>query len=227
MMASVKSEGGVLGGTATGTVEDGSKTTDQGSATQKAFDKDGKPMGGTGEQGKGKSDVSKEGKLSGKELKEKAKAEKAARRAKEKGQQGQLVVDLGTKIQEAQTTRRPSSSGAAATPFKGQHKKSGSISGNTQKLPLRVAQSQAAPITEKSKEENKNVALFDHLYGPPRRTSLAGAGKDVHPAVLALGLQMRNYVVCGSSARCVATLLAFKRVSDVPQSLSIQVTDWF
>jgi translation initiation factor eIF-2B subunit delta len=31
--------------------------------------------------------------------------------------------------------------------------------------------------------------------------------------VLALGLQLRDYVVCGSSARCVATLLAFKRVS--------------
>lgn len=227
MMASLKPEAGVSGGAATGIVEDGSKTTDQGSATQKASDKDGKPIDGAGEQGKGKSDVSKEGKLSGKELKEKAKAEKAARRAKEKGQQGQPIVDLGTTIQEAQKARRPSSSGAAATPFKGQHKKSGSISGNTQKLPLRVGQSQAAPIMEKPKEENKNVALFDHLYGPPRRTTLAGAGKDVHPAVLALGLQMRNYVVCGSSARCVATLLAFKRVSDVLQSLPIQITDRF
>jgi hypothetical protein len=33
-----------------------------------------------------------------------------------------------------------------------------------------------------------------------------------------LGLQMRDYVVCGSSARCVATLLAFKRVRVVPVS---------
>lgn len=56
------------------------------------------------------------------------------------------------------------------------------------------------------------MAVFGHLYGQQRRTTVAGAGKEVHPAVLALGLQMRDYVICGSSARCVATLLAFKRV---------------
>jgi translation initiation factor eIF-2B subunit delta len=46
-----------------------------------------------------------------------------------------------------------------------------------------------------------------------RTTSIAGASKDVHPAVLALGLQMSNYTICGSCARLVATLQAFKRVS--------------
>lgn len=65
---------------------------------------------------------------------------------------------------------------------------------------------------EQKKKEDKSVAVFGHLYGQQRRTTVAGAGKEVHPAVLALGLQMRDYVICGSSARCVATLLAFKRV---------------
>jgi translation initiation factor eIF-2B subunit delta len=68
-----------------------------------------------------------------------------------------------------------------------------------------------APV-ETKKKEDKNVAVFGHLYGIPRRSTIAGAAKEVHPAVLALGLQIRDYVICGSSARCVATLIAFKRV---------------
>ena len=35
---------------------------------------------------------------------------------------------------------------------------------------------------------------------------------DLTTAVLALGLQMSHHVVCGSSARCVGMLLAFKKV---------------
>lgn len=158
----------------------------------------------------------KDGKLSGKELKEKAKAEKAARRAKEKqGQQGQPVVDLGTSQgkQSDAKTKTPSTTGRPTPGPKGQHKRVGSNSAPSQKLPIRPSIAQATPVVEDPPKENKNVALFDHLYGPPRRTSLAGASKDVHPAVLALGLQMRNYVICGSNARCVATLLAFKKVS--------------
>lgn len=158
---------------------------------------------------------SKEEKLSGKELKEKAKAEKAARRAKEKQeQQGQPVVSLGTNKQpEPKVQKTPKTAAAASSSApKVQHKRTGSVGGNTQKLPIRPSQGQAPPTVQEPEKENKNVALFDHLYGPPRRTTIAGAGKDVHPAVLALGLQMRNYTICGSSARCVATLLAFKRV---------------
>lgn len=68
------------------------------------------------------------------------------------------------------------------------------------------------PPVETKKKEDKNVAVFGHLYGIPRRSTIAGAAKEVHPAVLALGLQIRDYVICGSSARCVATLIAFKRV---------------
>ena len=152
--------------------------------------------------------------LSGKELKEKAKADKIARRAKEKaGQQGQPIVDLGTIRPGEKGNRRPSTAGANPSPLPRQHKGTDSASVNTQKgIPVRPAHD-AHIIVEEPKKENKNVALFDHLYGNPRRTTIAGAGKDVHPAVLALGLQMRNYVICGSSARCVATLLAFKRVS--------------
>lgn len=161
---------------------------------------------------------SKDGKLSGKELKEKNKAEKAARRAQQKhAQQGQPVVDLGPGKQGENGARKQSLAGPDPNISKIQHKRTGSTSTGGQKpLPIRPGQAHAPPIREEPKKENKNVGLFDHLYGNPRRSTVAGAGRDVHPAVLALGLQMRSYVICGSSARCVATLLAFKRVSTAP-----------
>lgn len=140
-------------------------------------------------------------KLSGAELKKRAKAEKAARRAREKQEREQSGAGAPTQ-------------GGGATPKKGQP-------GKDQQRPL-PRRGSAQPATagaqgggaleQKKKKEEKNVAVFGHLYGQQRRTTVAGAGKEVHPAVLALGLQMRDYVVCGSSARCVATLLAFKRV---------------
>lgn len=173
-----------------------------------------------GSQQKAKpAEGSTDGKLSGKEMKEKAKAEKAARRAKEKAsQQVQPVSDLGLNKQGEKGARRSSTAGTAPPALKGQHKRTGSTSLNTQKgLPPRPPQ-HTQPIPEEPKKENKNVALFDHLYGNSRRTTIAGASKDVHPAVLSLGLQMRNYVICGSSARCIATLLAFKRVSEASEA---------
>jgi len=78
-------------------------------------------------------------------------------------------------------------------------------------LPLRGGQKVAASVAMEPKKEDKTVELFRHLY-KTRMTSIAGASKDVHPAVLALGLQMGNYTICGSCARLVATLQAFKRV---------------
>lgn len=168
------------------------------------------------EQGVKLADGPKEKELSGKEKKELAKAQKIAKRAAEKQkQQGQPAVDLvvGNKGDFPKDAGKKGPLGPATLASKTQHKRSGSSSAGAQvSLPYRQAPSHAAPIPAEPKKENKNVALFDHLYGHPRRATVAGAGKDVHPAVLALGLQMRNYIICGSSARCVGMLLAFKRV---------------
>lgn len=170
------------------------------------------------EQSKSK-DTSKDGKLSGPELKKKAKEEKAAKRAREKQNQQQPSVEGSghSKTDAAKNTIKkgilqPGPETSAAP--KHQHKQTGSISANQQKsLPLRSGETVAASAAlSEPKKENKNVALFGHLYGNPRRTTIAGAAKDIHPAVLALGLQMSNYVICGSNARCVATMLVFKRV---------------
>ena len=82
-------------------------------------------------------------------------------------------------------------------------------------LPVRGAQKAVPiPVAVEPKKEDKTVEFFRHLY-KTRTTSIAGASKDVHPAVLALGLQMSNYTICGSCARLVATLQAFKRVSSI------------
>lgn len=157
-------------------------------------------------------------KLSGAALKKKAKEEKAAKRALEKQNQHQPANDasVGSKPEPFNDSSRKStalSSKEVHAP-KQQHKKTGSVSMNhPNPIALRQAELKTTSVPPPVYKENKHVALFGHLYGNPRRTTIAGAGKDVHPAVLALGLQMSNYVICGSTARCVATFLVFKRVS--------------
>lgn len=86
--------------------------------------------------------------------------------------------------------------------------------GSTSKqLPVRLAkESTDKPVKSARHKDNRQVALFGHLYGHDRRTTLDHASKDVHPAVLALGLKMSSYAICGSTARCVAMLLAFRQV---------------
>lgn len=168
------------------------------------------------------ADVAQSEKISGAELKKRAKAEKAARRAQEKqGTQAPPPLEpVASAAKKPDVGKEAAKKGIAVagptTPggLKAQHKRTGSTNNMHQRPMLsRPAQSPAVPPTPQPKKESKKVALFGHLYGQPRRTTIAGAGKDVHPTVLALGLQMSNYVICGSNARCVATLLAFKRVS--------------
>ena len=166
-----------------------------------------------------KQDASKptgEGELSGRDKKLKAKAEKQAKRAQDKQQrQGQPIVNPPGANQTERSNNIPRRRGSTAaqnvSAAQGpQHRRTGST--NQRVLPLRPTDAQAASSTPEPKKEEKKVALFDHLYGQPRRTTLAGAGKDIHPAILALGLQISSYVICGSNARCVAMLLAFKQV---------------
>lgn len=159
-----------------------------------------------------------DGKPSGAELKKKAKEEKAAKRAREKQNQQQPSAE-GSGSSRTDAANNAIRKGVVAsgpeTPAapKHDHKRTGSMNANQQKtLPLRSSETVAIAAPSEPKKENKNVALFGHLYGNPRRTTIAGAAKDVHPAVLALGLQMSNYVICGSNARCVATMLVFKKV---------------
>lgn len=176
-----------------------------------------RPAPGKKEQ-KMTQDDTKESKRSGAELKRRAKEEKAARRAMEK--QGSQVPNqsaASTHVQQAPSTPTTvhATGSAISKPDTKQQKRRGSATAPKQ-LPIRTTEPQAAAMAPAPKKESKNVALFSHLYGQPRRTSMAGAGKDIHPAVVTLGLKMSHYIILGSNARCVAMLLAFKRVGIYP-----------
>jgi len=146
-------------------------------------------------------------KLSGAELKKQKQAEKAARRAQSIQQKQGGGPPAPSPLSASGQASKPEASKGPA----GQRKRGGSTAVEVRNMPVRGgAQRTSAP--EVPKEEDKTVEFFRHLYRP-RTTTIAGAGKEVHPAVLALGLQMSNYTICGSCARLVATLQAFKRVS--------------
>lgn len=170
-------------------------------------------------------DLTKEGKLTGAELKRKAKEEKAAKRARDKEEkQGQQLPGAGPLgIGKADVASQAEKKGGEVlsrdTPAlpknqqQKQQKQPSSSTADAQK-PLEFRPSGAFPSLAIPEPigENKEVALFGHLYGKARRVTIAGAVKGVHPAVLALGLKMSNYVICGSNARCVSTLIACKLV---------------
>jgi translation initiation factor eIF-2B subunit delta len=152
-----------------------------------------------------------EKKISGAELKKQQKAEKAAKRAKAKAEAGPSKAPppsapKAQKKDQQQTPKGgPSKAGASSAPPPAKQQTM---------LPSRIRRlSTTAPAVKPPPV--KQVSLFGHLYGHPRRYVIEGATKDVHPAILALGLQMSSYEVCGSTARCVAMLLAFKSVGQL------------
>lgn len=156
-----------------------------------------------------------EKKLSGKELKAQKQAEKAARRAEKQtapppppGPSAPAPGQKGSQKQSSKGAPSPGKAPAATGP-------------NQQAaLPVRnrrgsISAPAVKPVAAAPKPKAKQVGLFGHLYGHPRRYGIEGASKDVHPSVLALGLQMSNYEICGSTARCVAMLLVFKSVGQI------------
>jgi len=142
-------------------------------------------------------------KLSPAELKKLAKAEKQAKRAQAKAASGAPSHQPGPP-KESQRQQKES--------------KQGSKDDKSRSLPVRRRPSQSnVPVIKeperKTKKEPKQTGLFfGHLYSQSKQQSLVGASKDVHPAVLALGLQYSSYAICGSTARMVAMLLVFKAV---------------
>jgi len=161
-------------------------------------------------------------------MKKRAKEEKAARRAAEKaakdvggggsgrGRGGPAGGESSSSIPPT-NTQHQQKPGQKDSSKAQQHKRTPSqgLPGQSSPVPFRPAKttppSSSAPAA-KERRIAKEVGFVGHLYSQPRRLTLEGVHKDVHPAVLALGFQMSNYVVCGSNARCVAMMLAFKKV---------------
>ncbi|KAF1819834.1 IF-2B-domain-containing protein [Dissoconium aciculare CBS 342.82] len=131
-------------------------------------------------------------KLSPAELKKRAKAEKQARRAAQKEQEGGKPPQQRGPQKQAESDNKKI------------------ITAQQDSLPIRRRGSQAGGGRPQVKKDNKNVELFGHLNTQVRRQSNEGVSKDVHPSILALGAQISSYEICGSSARCVSMLLAFK-----------------
>ncbi|KIX08498.1 uncharacterized protein Z518_03154 [Rhinocladiella mackenziei CBS 650.93] len=160
-------------------------------------------------------------KLTGAQLKKQKAAEKAARRAEkvaERGAQAPTQAQdgvLGGSATKPETQRRPSTTKRESDTVS-HHKRTPSAGGKA--LPIRGGvqqqqQPQTSTVPEKEKRPDlKRVTMFSHLYPKEQKATLSGSGREIHPAVLALGLQLRDYVICGGNARCVATLLAFKKV---------------
>ncbi|KAJ3218678.1 Eukaryotic translation initiation factor 2B, subunit 4 delta, 67kDa [Dinochytrium kinnereticum] len=63
--------------------------------------------------------------------------------------------------------------------------------------------------------EHRPVPLLSHLTQFEREnTALAElrSQNQIHPAIINIGLQFSDHIICGGSARCLAMLLAFKKV---------------
>jgi translation initiation factor eIF-2B subunit delta len=150
-------------------------------------------------------------KISPAELKKQKAAEKQARRAQQKAS-GPATAQAGPSKEGPKQPKGP---------------KQAPKEEKSKPLPVRRRPSQSnMPQPQQPKKEAKaglsgpkQLGLFfGHLYSQPRRYSMAGASKDVHPAVLALGLQYSSYTICGSTARMVAMLLAFKALIESYQT---------
>ncbi|GAB7357205.1 hypothetical protein MBLNU459_g8190t1 [Dothideomycetes sp. NU459] len=162
-----------------------------------------------------------ESKLSGKELKERAKREKAERRAKEKaektgGPEGPSppagpAGAKGSRGAQAEGSKQQRQGEQSQKGGQAQQKKALPQGAGPHALPVRGSKQIPAGAVKEPRRGTKEVGLFGHLYSQPKKYTIENVSKEVHPAVLALGLQMSSYVICGSNARCVAMLLAFKK----------------
>jgi translation initiation factor eIF-2B subunit delta len=163
-------------------------------------------------------------KLSGADLKKQKAAEKAARRADKVAQKGtdvQAEEQAQPKPQphssqgRLDANRRPSQSGKKDIDL--HHKRTGSSTAS-KSLPLRSQQilssQHAAATTSSSDRDPKHVPFFTHLpqRSPSKPLTLSSASREIHPAVLSLSLQLREYIICGSNARAIALMLTLKKV---------------
>jgi len=141
-----------------------------------------------------------EKKLTGAELKAKAKAEKAARRAATKA----------AAPTPAQSTAPQQTEGKAAAGGKNRGKQDAAVQPSTSKPDSKMTST--PPASGKPKKKKPDLAgCFSHLP-IPKRVSIADADEDVHPEILLVGQRMSSFVLRDSISRASALLLAVKEV---------------
>ncbi|KAM7195979.1 putative translation initiation factor eIF-2B subunit delta [Rhypophila sp. PSN 637] len=152
-------------------------------------------------------------KLTPAQLKAKAKAEKAARRAQAK------------EIKAVVAAASPAPAGQDAKASKGKGKQeSGGLQPPNVKPSHRPSVSGRRPSFAMEKDARSSIPeCFSHIP-MAKRVQTSHAHKDVHPAVLAAGQQMATFAIKDSISRLEATLLAFKKVIesyDTPKDTSL------
>jgi len=76
-------------------------------------------------------------------------------------------------------------------------------------------QSPALDTEKQAKKQQKRlneVPWLSHLDPPKKPNTASNTNKDLHPAILALGLRFAEHKMVGSNARCVAMLLTFAKI---------------
>ncbi|KAF9972707.1 hypothetical protein BGZ73_004154 [Actinomortierella ambigua] len=131
------------------------------------------------------------------ELQERQRAEKAAARAQAGGAGGAGSKKGTPSTPQASSTFSPNPSKQLATSFPG---------AETEKAIAAAESTQ----TKKRERLTKEIGLFAHL-DPPKFANTASAPKELHPAVVNVGLQIAQFKICGANARCVATMNAFRK----------------
>ncbi|KAK9765682.1 hypothetical protein K7432_005777 [Basidiobolus ranarum] len=120
---------------------------------------------------------------------------KAERRALQEKQRAEKEAMKQSSSSSAQKAKGGSHSSAKTIPSK----------------PTVTPQPQTKSISSKEDKKPKQLGLFAHLEEPkgPLGTQIP---KELHPAILSLGLQFSEFQISGSNARAIATLNAFKKV---------------
>lgn len=82
------------------------------------------------------------------------------------------------------------------------------------KAPVTAPKQAAKAVTTSNTPNTPFTAsnLFNHLTVAPQHFVKSKSEKDVHPAIVSLGLQWASYKIVGANARCISMLEAFKSV---------------
>ncbi|RPA98101.1 nagb/rpia/CoA transferase-like protein [Choiromyces venosus 120613-1] len=163
---------------------------------------------------KSPSPASEPGKLSAKELKEKKKREKAERRQQAKSDTPatpQRPQKLQPPKKEAQGKGKKGvqstavhDSGIVKTIYSQQPSKA--PAGGREQEAIIGTRDKDLPSLMKELEIEQHEKKKKPVFG------INNAHPDVHPAILTLGVQMNQFLVVGSSARCLGFMLAMKRL---------------
>ncbi|KAI8603852.1 hypothetical protein EDD21DRAFT_301667 [Dissophora ornata] len=129
------------------------------------------------------------------DLQEKQRAEKAARVSAGLPASGKKAAQV---VSQPNSGFSPNPSKSLATSFPGVEAEKA------------IAAAESTGQAKKRERLTKEIGLFAHL-DPPKFANTVMAPKDLHPAVVNVGLQMAQFKICGANARCVATMNAFRK----------------